>query len=80
LIGNKKETFTVTLHKLDDPQEIEAEFEHIVYQDGKVKLRFAGITRLARLDSTAGLAMLTFPGDGGGAFRNSSRQLKYGHE
>ncbi len=47
----EKETFTVTLRNLHDPKEIEAEFEHVVYQDGRVKLRFAGVTRLVRLDA-----------------------------
>ena len=47
----EKQTLMVTLHKLDDPKEIEAEFEHIVYQDEKVKLKFSGVTRLVRLDS-----------------------------
>jgi len=39
-----KEVFTVTLYETEDPKEMRAEFEHIVYRNEKIYLRFAGIT------------------------------------
>ena len=44
-----KEIFSVTLYKTTNPREISAHFEHIVYANGEIKLRFCGITRLARI-------------------------------
>ncbi|MDD5260760.1 MAG: hypothetical protein PHD76_02830 [Methylacidiphilales bacterium] len=44
----QKETLTVTLYETDNAQEMKAEFEHTVYETGKVVLRFSGITILQR--------------------------------
>ena len=44
-----KEILSVTLYKTTNPREISAHFEHIVYEKGEIKLRFCGITRLARI-------------------------------
>lgn len=45
-----KEVFTVTLVETDNPKEMKAEFEHSVYENGELKLRFSGVTILARLN------------------------------
>ncbi|EDY15761.1 hypothetical protein CfE428DRAFT_6714 [Chthoniobacter flavus Ellin428] len=37
-----KETLTVTLRKTNNPDELRAEYEHIVYRNKKIFLRFAG--------------------------------------
>jgi hypothetical protein len=44
-----RETLAVTLYKTTNPREMSAHFEHVVYEDGAVKLRFCGITRLQRI-------------------------------
>ena len=44
-----KEILSVTLYKTTNAREISAHFEHIVYEKGEIKLRFCGITRLARI-------------------------------
>jgi hypothetical protein len=45
---HQKEVLTVTLRETDNPKEMKADFDHIVYEDGAVSLRFSGITILAR--------------------------------
>ena len=45
-----KETFSVTLHTTDDPKEMIAVFNHAVFKNGKLFLRFSGQTILARLN------------------------------
>ena len=42
------ETLSVTLHPLDNPKEMQADFEDIVYENGKIKLKFSGTTLLVR--------------------------------
>ena len=48
--ATERETLTVTLRETTDPKEMEATFEHVVYEGKKVKLKFAGVTRLMRSD------------------------------
>jgi hypothetical protein len=43
-----KETLTVTLHETKNPKEMKADFDHTVYEDDHVVLRFSGVTVLAR--------------------------------
>ena len=46
----EKEVLTVTLHETTNPQEMKAEFEDTVYQDGQIFLKFSGITILVRVN------------------------------
>ena len=48
--GHVKETLTVTLTPMDDAKQMQAKFDHVVRQDGEVRLQFSGLTVLARLD------------------------------
>ena len=41
-----KETLSITLHPTTDQKHFKAEFEHVVYEDGEVTLRFSGVTIL----------------------------------
>lgn len=43
-----KETLRVTLHELPDSKEMRADFDHQVFQDGKLFLKFSGSTLLSR--------------------------------
>lgn len=45
-----KEVLNVTLHETNNPKEMEAEFEHTVYEDGQTYLKFSGVTILARVN------------------------------
>ena len=45
-----KESLTVTLTETDDPQELEAQFEHAVRVGGNLTLKFCGITRVRRVN------------------------------
>lgn len=46
----QKETLTVTLRAMKNEREMGAEFDHTVFEDGRVVLRFSGTTILARLN------------------------------
>ena len=43
-----KETFSVILRTTDNPKEMSAVFEHVVYDNGKLMLKFSGQTLLTR--------------------------------
>jgi hypothetical protein len=42
------QTFSVTLKPMDNPKEMIAVFEHCVYENGELKLKFSGQTILTR--------------------------------
>jgi len=46
--GKNGDTFTVTLHRSDNPQRMSADFEHIIYEGGNITLKFSGTTILGR--------------------------------
>jgi hypothetical protein len=44
--GKNGDTFKITLHRTNKPDQARAEFEHTVYNEGEVELRFSGVTRV----------------------------------
>lgn len=46
--GEIAESFEVTLHEMPDPKEMRADYDSIVYKNGKQFLRFSGSTILRR--------------------------------
>ncbi len=46
----EKDVFTVTLFETSDPKEMKADFDHTVYKDKKIFLRFRGTTMLVRVN------------------------------
>jgi len=47
---NYKEVLTVTLYESDNKKEMKAEYDHVVYENNEVKLRFSGVTVLVRVN------------------------------
>ena len=47
--GKTRETLTVTLYEMTTPKEMKADFEHIVFENGVVVLKFCGTTVLTRV-------------------------------
>lgn len=43
-----KESFSIILHETSNSEEFRAEFTHEVFEDGRLKLRFTGVTTLPR--------------------------------
>ena len=48
--ATERQTLMVTLRKTSNPKEMDAIFEHVVYEGKKIKVKFAGVTRLVRSD------------------------------